>query len=374
MSEADSHARRTVMALVLPAVILLAVAAGLVRKLVGEKRFRLARESEVRASRLKSGPRVRVAVVKRAPAGRALNLLGEAHPYFSTTVYAKVAGYLREVRVDKGDWVRTNEVIGVIESPELEHQYQSAVADAANKKLNAERARTLVSRHMISQQDADTAETEAKVAAANVAYLATLLSYDTLRAPFDGVVTARFADPGALVQNAANSQTGSLPVVTIAQIDQLRVYVYVPQRDAGFIRVGDPAEITLPERPGLRVAAPVARTADELDPKTRTLLTEIDVSNRRRLILPGSFVQVSLGVRSPGPLWVPAEALVVRGDRRLVAVVEHDNRVRLKAVTVGDDDGENVTILSGLRGGERIALDVGDTLADGDPVQPVENP
>src|SRR5207253_3116298 len=146
-----------------------------------------------------------------------------------------------------------------------------------NKRLDAERARTLVKRDMIAQQDADQAETDAEVAEANVKALATMKAYEVIRAPFAGTVTARYADPGALLQNAANSQTSALPLVTISQTERLRVYAYLDQRDAPFVHVGDGADVRLLERPGVALPGRVSRLSSELDPKTRMMLIEIDL-------------------------------------------------------------------------------------------------
>jgi membrane fusion protein (multidrug efflux system) len=348
---------------------------GLAYHIWNAKKVGVNSESESRAKILESGPRVAVATVGESPRERVISLLGEARPFVSATLYAKVSGYLKQINVDKGDHVETGQVLAVIESPELEHQYQAALADAKDKRLEAGRAKALVKRDMISQEEADKAEAGALVADSNVAALATQVGYEVLRAPFSGVVVARYADPGALVQNAATSQTSALPVVTVAQIDRLRVYVYPDQRDARFIRVGDPAEITPPERPELRLHSTVTRTSGQLDTKTRTMLTEIDFNNSSNVILPGGFVQVNLKIRQSGSgsLEIPSEALVMRGEKPFVAVVTSDNRVLHRPVVIGVDEGPWVRIVSGLKKGERIALNLGDSIPDGSSIQPVSS-
>ncbi|MBZ5563221.1 MAG: efflux RND transporter periplasmic adaptor subunit [Acidobacteriia bacterium] len=355
--------------------LLLVTCIGVAYRIWATRKVALAQENQSLAAAVAEGPRVAAVTVGEAPRERVISLLGEARPFVSATLYAKVSGYLKVINVDKGDQVQAGQVLAVIESPELDHQYDAAVADARDKRLDAQRAATLVKRDMISKQDADKAAADADVADATVASLATQRSYEVIHAPFAGTVVARYADPGALVQNAATSQTSALPVVAVAQTDLLRVYVYPDQRDAHFIRVGDSAEITLPERPEVHLRARVARTSGELDTKTRTMLTEIDFDNRRGVILPGSFVQVNLQIHQPqsGALEIPSEALVMRGSKPFVAVITPGNQVVHRPVVIGVDEGPRVRIVSGLKAGERIAVNLGESVADGSRVQPVES-
>lgn len=339
------------------------------------RKIALAQETRSRAATVAEGPRVAVVTVGEAPRDREVSLLGEARPFVSSTLYAKVSGYLKQINVDKGDRVQAGQVLAVIESPELDHQYDAAVADARDKRLDAQRAATLVKRDMISKQEADKAAADADVADATVATLAAQKSYEIIRAPFAGTVVARYADPGALVQDAATSQTSALPLVAVAKTDVLRVYVYPDQRDAHYIRAGDPAEITLPERPEVHLRARVARTSGELDSRTRTMLTEIDFDNRSGVILPGSFAQVTLRVHQPrsGALEIPSEALVMRGTKPFVAVITPGDTVVHRPVVIGVDEGPRVRIVSGLRAGERVAVNLGESVADGGRIQPVES-
>lgn len=359
-------------ALYLLGLLLVAGAALLLYKLMKNQTSRVFTEVEARESTARAGPRVLVAAVKRAPAQRTITLIGEADPFITATLYAKVSGYLKEIKVDKGDHVEENQILAVIESPETDHQYQAAVADARNKAINAQRAATLVKRQMISQQDADNAEADAKVAEANVATLATLKSYEIIHAPFTGTITARYADPGALLQNATGSQTSSLPLVTVAQTGLLRVYVYPDQADAVFVHPGTPAEIAMPERPDRKLPARVTRMSGQLDPKTRTMLTEIDFNNSRGEILPGSFVQVSLQLHTPSYLEVPSDALEVRGGKAFVALVGPRNQIHFQPVVVASDDGTSARLASGVQPGDRIAINLGDSAGEGGTVQPVE--
>jgi len=351
------------------AVSVLVVGALLVRKasLVGA-------EARAREAELAAGPRVRVARVLSPDGSQTLTLLGEARAYASVTLYAKVSGYLRQVLVDKGDVVRANQVLAVIESPELDQQYEAALADARNKRVNAGRFRALAVENASSAQEAERYETDAAVAEANVKALETLKSYELIRAPFAGRVTARFADPGALLQSATNAQTGALPVLTVAQTGRLRVYAYVDQADAPLVGVGAPAEITIPDQPGVKLVARVTRVTGQLDPRTRTLLAEVDLANQTEAILPGSFVNVALQVRGHGYPEVPVGSLILRGDTTLVAVLDSADRVSFRRVLVARDDGERAAIATGLTPGERVAVNLGDVVSEGAKVQPVEDP
>src|SRR5579875_2690382 len=365
MTEAQGREKNSWFAttiLYLTGLVLVLVAFILVNRMKAVKAKQMALDLHERQALAQAGPRVEVVTVTNAPAVSSITLLGETHPYLESTLYAKVSGYLKSTYVDKGDRVEANQVLAVIESPETDAQYRAAVINARNLSVIAQRDLNLVKRDMIAQQDADTA----------VANLATLKSYETIRAPFAGMITARYADPGALVQAATSSQTSALPLVRISETDRERVYIYPDQRDAAYIRVGDPAEITDPANSTVRIAARVTRLSGEFDPETRTMLTEIDFDNRKGLIPPGSFVRVTLKLRNHARgLEIPAEALVLRGTRTFVALVRSDNRVTYRPVTVTNDDGVHVSVSSGLRVGDRIALNIGDNVPENGKIQPV---
>jgi RND family efflux transporter MFP subunit len=329
-------------------------------------------ETRDRLAAVKAGPEVRVISAQRSSGERMVSLTGEARPYATVTLYAKVSGYLKKVMVDKGDRVNAGQVLAVIESPELDRQYESAVVDAQDKRRDAAREKILVEKNLVSQQDADHAEAAARESEANAEALKVQKGYETLRAPFPGTVTARFADPGALVQSAANSQTTALPLVTLSQTDKLRIYVYLDQKDAAFVRIGNRAEISDSSRPDVKLAASITRISGELDPKTRTLLAELDVDNEQGLLLAGSFVQVSLRLKTAPSIEIPAEALLMKEDNAFVAVITQGNKVIFQPVVVADSDGKTVRISSGLEEGEQLVLNPGFGIADGAQVQPVE--
>lgn len=320
------------------------------------------------------GPSVQIATVHKVAGSDTLRLIGEARPFQSAIVYAKVSGYMRSISVDKGDSVKANQVMAIIESPETDKQYQAAVADAHNKELIANRAATLVKKEMISQQDADQAAADAAVSKANLEQVGELKSYEQLRAPFSGTVTARYSDPGALIQNAATSQTSALPLVEISETSRLRIYVYVDQAHAAYVHKGDTVTILDQANPGLKLAARVTRTSGEIDPKTRTLLVEIDVDNPHNRILAGSFVQVEVKIQTPRYLEIPADALIVRAGQTFVAVVTPDNTVKFTQVAVAEQTGESARLLTGLNEGERVARSLGERVPEGAKIQPVGAP
>ncbi len=374
MTDEQKHPAKRTRALFLGGTLLAVLAAVLLAVLLVNQRVHLQNEAKAKSSAAGTGPRVRVITATPAPTSRTVIFVGEARPYAMVTLYSKVSGYLKEINVDKGDRVTAGQIIAVIESPEIDRQYDAAMADAKNKRLDAERLKILVQKEYISRQDADNARAAARIAEANAAAAKAQKDYEILRAPFPGTVTARFADPGALVQSATSAQTTALPVVTLSQIDRLRVYVYLDQNSASFIRVGDPATVFDAARPDVKLTATVTRMTGELDVNTRTLLTEIDVDNRHGTIIPGSFVRVSLSFKTPASIEIPAQALVMRDQASFVALLTDDNRVTFRPVTISESDGQVVRLHSGLKEGERIILNLGQSIAEGQQVQPIETP
>jgi RND family efflux transporter MFP subunit len=338
---------------------------------LGSHRRSLAREdAETRAATIRKGPRVRVATVKKTAGVRRLTLQGEARAFAEVTIFAKVAGFLQNLRVDRGDRVKKDQLIATVNAPELDHQYVAAVADAKNKRINAKRLSALQPSGVVSAQELDSGLAAAGVADANEAALATQRGYRVIRAPFDGIVTARFADPGTLIQSAATGQSGAVPIVAVAKDDKLRVFVYVDQGSAASVRPGDAATITVAERPGWSRKASVSRTTGSLSPRTRTMQTEVDVENTDGAIVPGSYVDVELAIEVPRLLEIPAEALITRGDKTQVAIV-HDGTVHYRAVVVANDDGQVARLASGVAEGDRVALNLGSEVEDGSAVQEV---
>lgn len=339
------------------------------------RKMSLANEAKVRVAAVQAGIGVQVVSAHRSPGERTITLTGEAQPFATVTLYAKISGYLKEIRVDKGDRVTAGEVLAIIESPELDRQYESAAVDAQDKRRDATREKILVEKNLISQQDSDHAEAAAHESEANAEALKTQKEYEILRAPFPSIVTVRFVDPGALLQSAVDSQTTALPLVTLSQTDKLRVYIYLDQKDASFVRIGDQAEISDASRPEVVLpAASITRISKQLDSNTRTLLAELDVDNKQGLLLAGSFVRVLLKLKTPPSIEIPTQALLMKGDKAFVAIVTQGNKVNFRPIVVADSDGKMVRISSGLEEGQRLVLNPGFGIADGAQVQPVEEP
>lgn len=265
-----------------------------------------------------------------------------------------------------------NQVLAEIDSAELESQYLSALTDLNQKeKINA-RLQELLKSNNTSQQAAEQAETNYRLAQEAVRNLAIMRSYQTLKAPFDGTVVARFADPGALVQAATTNQASSLPVLQIVDNRKLRVGVFVEQRDVAAIKVGDEAEIVDASNPERRRKAEISRTAGTLDPRTRTLFVEIDLDNSDQFLVPGSFVYVNLHVPVKSFLQIPVTAMVQRGGNPQVAVVGADSTIQFKPIKVASTDGAMINVAEGLKAGEKVALNISSDLTNGAKVRAAE--
>jgi membrane fusion protein, multidrug efflux system len=298
-------------------------------------------------------------------------LIGEARPYATATLYAKISGYVKDIRVDKGDRVASGQNLAVIESPEIDRQVDAARADAKSKRDDAKRAFALLGKNAAAYQDWERLEAAAQVSEANLEAITAQKEYELIRAPFAGTIAIRYVDPGALIQSAINAQTTAQPVVSLSQVDRLRVYVYVDQRNAAFVRPGDRAEITDPVRPSVKVSATVTRMSGELDTKTRTLLTEVQVDNRSGTIVPGSFVQTTVWLRTGARVEVPADSLLFRDGKPNVAVVDKANRVQVRPISIVDSDGINLRLSEGINSGEVVILSPEAGMADGIRVDPV---
>ena len=326
-------------------------------------------ETRHRSADVAHGAVVKTTTVQRSPAVRHLALLGEARPFAEVTLYAKVSGYLKSVLVDRGDQIQQGQLLATIESPETDRAVAAARAEYEQRHVTADRVAKLFAQQFVSSQEADQSKADAAVARERLAALEEQQAYESIRAPLNGTVTARYADPGALMQNAATSQTNALPVLTVSETDRLRVFVYLDQGDAAEVRPGTRAIITSQDHPEIVVPASVTRLSGALDAKTRKMVAELDVDDRDGRIVPGGFVQVVLDVASPARPEAPAEALVVRGTSTYVGLIDSTSHVHLVPVTVASNDGKTVMFASGVKVGQRVALSLGGTVSDGALVQ-----
>ena len=353
-------------------ILLLVAAALAVGGLVGYKALGQRREALARRTELDLGPRVRTALVGASGGDRGITLSAEALPFLSTTVYAKLSGFLREIHVDKGSAVSAGQVIAVIESPETDRDFQALKADADNKRRNAQRAESLAKQQLISDRELEQAQADARMAEAKLESQGALKAYQVVKAPFSGVVTQRFADPGALVQNASTS-TSALPLVTVAQVDRLRVSLYLDQSLATQVKAGMPVSIRATERPELVREARITRVNGSLDPRTRTLLAEVDLDNHDHAFLPGGSVQVDLKVETPSRLEIPVEAITLQDGRPYAAVVDTAQKIHFVALRLGDEERQRVRVLDGVKAGDEVVLNPSADLREGAKVRPVKD-
>jgi RND family efflux transporter MFP subunit len=334
-----------------------------------------------RSTALHSRQYVTTVTPKAGGDGQPLTLPGTLLGIIESTVYARSNGYVVRWVKDIGSSVKKGDLLAEITAPEVDQELSQAVsardqsaASAALARSTADRWQALRQKDAVTQQDLDerlsaSAQAAANLAAAdaNVGRLRKLQGFNQVVAPYDGVVTRRTVDVGDLV-NAGNGGTGQA-LFAVAQVDPLRLYVYVPQVYARQVKVGDPATVTLAERVGEQYRGSVARTARAIDTATRTMQVEIQIPNPTHALIAGSYVQVTLPINVDSlALVVPTNVLLFRPEGTLVALVDAGGRVRLTPVKLGTDFGTSVEVLSGLDVKDRIILNPADSLADGDVV------
>lgn len=314
-------------------------------------------------------------------AGLPLTLPGTLQGANEATVYARSTGYLSRWVKDIGSSVKKGEVLAEIAAPEVDQELSQAVATeqqaASSESLaqrTAERWKSLRDKDAVTQQDFDERESSYRqaqsnllAAKANVARLRNLQGFAKVVAPFDGVITSRTTDVGDLV-DAGNGGAGKA-LFTIAQVDPLRLYVYVPQAYAPAVKVGDAVKISVAGHLEDQYEGSIARTARAIDAATRTMQVEIRVPNSQGALIAGSYVQALLPIKQDGSaLILPTNALLFRPDGPRVAIVDERGNVRLSPVKLGTDFGSTVAILSGVNSHDRVVVNPPDSLNDGDVV------
>lgn len=320
------------------------------------------------------GPHVLVTQVSGGGASRTIELPASVHGYIETPVYAKVAGYMKTINVDKGDHVKAGEVIALIESPETDKQVADAHSFYWLQNVTDVRNQELFRQQVIAQQIADDSHSAMLQAKAAYQQQLALQQYEVVRAPFDGIVTARYVDPGTLIpQSTTQSATPNTPIVALATQSPLRVYAFVPQSLSSFIKDGDPATVTVIDFPNRNFSGAVTRHPEALDQTTRTMQVEVDLPNQDRSLFPGMYANMKMTAHvTSASLTVPDDALVFRDDKIYLPIVR-DNHLKLVEVTLGHDNGYTVEVSGDLREGEQLAVNVGQAARDGEPVQPVES-
>lgn len=324
-------------------------------------------------------PTVEVVHPSSEPPQSELELPSTLQAYIEAPIYARTTGYLRRWYKDIGSKVNKGELLADIETPEVDQELlQSRAARdqaAAQLKLaqsSAKRWENLQKMDAVSQQETDErsssyiqGEANLNAADANVRRLEQLESFKHIYAPFSGVITTRNTDVGSLVNAGNGGPTQQLFV--IAQIDPIRIYVNVPETDSPSIHKGVKVDIEVPALVGQHFTGSVVRTADAIDPATRTLNTEIDVPNPKGQLLPGSYAQVHLALKEQVQrLTVPSNALLFRAEGPRAAVVGTGSKVQLRPVAIGRDFGNTVEIISGLEQSDAVVVSPSDSLEDGE--------
>ena len=345
----------------------------------------LDRRSEARSlveeTQAVSIPTVAVVQPKTEPATDELVLPGNLQAFTESPIFARTNGYLLRWYKDIGSKVKKGELLAAIDTPEIDQELSQAKATSQQvkaalglAKISADRWANLRKTDSVSQQEADQqasgyeqAKANLAAADANVRRLEELESFKNVYAPFSGVLTKRNVDPGALINSGAGAAGKEL--FDISRIDPLRVYVSVPQAYAPNIRAGIKANVTLQEFPGKKFSGTVVRTAEAIDPATRTLNTEVDVPNKDGMLLPGSFGQVHFAAGTSVPrITIPVNAMLFRAEGPSVAVVDKDSKVHLHPITIGRDYGATLEILGGLDASDQIVINPSDSLEEGQPV------
>lgn len=329
-----------------------------------------------------------VAIVRPQPETKVqpLVLPGDVDAWFEAPIYARVPGYLKMWYTDIGAVVKAGQVLGVIDAPDLDqrfdqakHDLASAVANLNLAEVTAKRWKALLSSGSVSRQSVDekVAEAEAlraKVAAAqaNVDRLNALEGFKQLTAPFDGVVTARRTDIGALINVGSGSGVGP-ELFAVADLHKMRVYVRVPQSFSSQISVGMTATLRMPQFPDRTFPATVLTTSSAINPQSRTVLVELVAANPDKKLWPGTFANVSFNLPADSKVvQIPASALLFQSEGLQVAVLGPDNRVKIRPVRVGRNFGTMVEVLSGVSATDKVIDSPPDSIVAGQLVHPEE--
>jgi len=318
---------------------------------------------------------VKVALPTRGEIIRYVTLPGSIRANQQATLYAKVAGYLKSLAVDKGDRVQAGQSLGEIEVPEL-------LADSAKFKAEVKVAETDYRRvstaqkkapDLVMPQSVDEAKGRLDIASANLERTETLLRYANITAPFAGIVTARFVDPGAFIPSATSgSAAQNAAIVTLADFNTVRAQIALPEVEASLAQVGQPVKLTVEGLAGKTFEAKVSRLSYALDDATKTMLIEADLSNPDLVLRPGMYATIKVGVeKHTDALLIPVEALVVEKVNAF-AFVADGGKAKKTAIKIGFNDGAKVEVLTGLTGSETVILVGKQVLADGQSVNATE--
>lgn len=324
--------------------------------------------ADILAARAAASATLQVRVAQPGVSGyeTKLTLPGTLQGIYEAQIYARTSGYVKQWFKDIGEAVKKGDMLAVLDIPDINKQVEEATANFELAKIAYERWGKLREHDAVSQQEYDDKAGAYKQTGAVLKRLHDQQDFGKVLAPFDGIVTRRSIDNGDLM-NAGNGGVGQL-MFTVAQIDRLRLYAYVPQDRAAQIRVGDSVDILRPEAADKPSKGRIVRTAGAIDPATRTLQIEIQVPNAEHTLLPGSYVDVALTMKSDKGLILPTNTLIFNSAGSRVAIVQPDNKIRMQVVTLGTDFGRDVEIKSGVKADDKVVLNPPDSISEGQAV------
>jgi len=364
-----------------------------------------------------NAPDVSVAVAKvtRKNLAQTLSISSELVPFQEIDVFAKESGYVTDLRVDYGSHVKANDILAVLEIPELQSQLkedEAAIRNASDQithaqnelariqatyralKANSDRLSSVAKSKpgLVAQQEVDDQEAKADASAeqieaanSNIASAQSLLAvaqakkehdqvlfdYSKITAPFDGVVTQRYANKGTLLQAGTNSSTQAMPLVKLSEDDLFRLVIPVPESDVRFIHLGDPVSVVVPSLNNRTFPGTVARFSEDVSADTRTMHTEVNVPNPQRVLMPGMYAQATIMLeKKNNALTVPLQALTQNGDQSTVDVVNSSNKIEIRPVVAGILSATDAEVVSGLENGDTVVVGDRSGLRTGQAVRP----
>jgi multidrug efflux pump subunit AcrA (membrane-fusion protein) len=345
--------------------------------------MRLQRQTGELNSQVDRGPRVLVEPIHPSKSSHVYEVPITVRGYVQTPIYAKIPGYLKTIYVDKGDRVKKGQVVAILESPETDKEVADSLANYKLQEVTYARYKYLVKEQVVAQQTADNWHASMLQAQAYYQQNLAMQAYEVVLAPVDGIITARYFDPGAMIPAATApvsptaspgfpTNTTSSPIVQMATLQPLRIYAYVPQPLSPLIHDGDHASVTVNEYPGKQFDGTVTRHPQALFEASRTMLVEVDLPNDDLKLMPGMYgmVRLTTSANTAAGLVAPDDSLVFKDDKVYLPVVR-DNRLHLAQVHLGYDDGIDVVVSGDVHDGDLVAMSVGQAVSDGEPVQPV---
>jgi len=328
---------------------------------------------------------------------RSIEMAASLEPYQEAVLYAKVSGYLQSIRVDRGDRVRQGDLLARLEIPEMDDEIRHVEAQLSQAEADVQRARAEIRLQEVTAkrleailaeepgattpQEVDLAQEKLSVAQAAAAAAAarveviraergrleTMLDYGTITAPFDGIVTERYVDPGALV--TAGTQSRPAPILKLVQASSLRLMVDVPDTEVSFVEVGKPARLRVDALPDREFQGQVSRFSRALDPRSRTMRTEVLIPNPDGALAPGMFGRISLDLERRENVMTLAPSMVHFQKQKAFVFLAQDGVARRVEVVPGADDGNKIEITAGLSGREAVIAQAGEAIADGTPIR-----